>query len=163
MSNKTDCPYAHRLLGASTFIAEKSERRAPESLALVLLANLRLNDTLSEGNVRLSVLNIEGEAITVDLNGTKHNLTAETAMDSKPFESLKLFFGDEAKQAGAVGEIIERDPAIYRRRLGGWVLIDELVAYTGNVTYPKTERSIKKNSSPKLEREAKEEQLGFDF
>tara|TARA_R110001592_G_scaffold342386_4_gene632242 strand:+ start:4684 stop:5223 length:540 start_codon:yes stop_codon:yes gene_type:complete len=179
MNRKDLFPYANRTLGTQSLIFDKLERRNPEHLAMITLVNLKAGDFIVLEGKQFDVTEANDSTIkikgSIELVITKDSL-CDNALHA---EICKTIGRDPTARVEPIEHIIERDPALFRARVGGWVLIDELVSLAGNAQYPSSEdlRQIKQaleNKSKVTDKEKvarsksskppkKSVQLGFDF
>lgn len=173
MRNNALFPYIDRLLGFESLVFERPVRRSPENLAMIALANVKVKDSFLISNVE-SVITLASKNT---INITTGDVTETITPDNYKASTLFLFFLNEIteninKRIDVIGDVIERDPAVYRARVGGWVLNDELVRMTGNVRYTfEAEAAITgisaKNKelapTPLLKVLKKDDQEEFDF
>jgi hypothetical protein len=174
MNKRNFFPYNNRLLGAESLIFEKSERRNPENLAIVALANVKSGDIILVDDCRFEITRASKDIIEITVGDNVDVLNQDNYMDSKIIEGLtKAIALNINSRIDSIEQIIERDPALYRARTGGWVLIDELVRMTGNIQYcymdntkPKDIDAVKNKTAsipPELKPITKDDQMGFEF
>tara|TARA_B100000809_G_C15033842_1_gene492999 strand:+ start:198 stop:722 length:525 start_codon:yes stop_codon:yes gene_type:complete len=174
MRFKNEFPYVSRKLGLSTLKVDKEDGMSSIVLIKLGLSNLDAGAVFSDHeNNSYKVNNIgseSGEHICLSLSG---QIILDDHADSKAFqlfcEKISPLIQDGDK-SNALIKSIESDTAIYRARIGGWVINDNLVPYTGNVGYDVIVESKPKHmvdEAPTFELEIQEnvtqEQLGFVF
>lgn len=173
MNKKDLFPYANRALGTQELIFEKSERKTPEHLSIIAIANLKKGDKFSFEGEHFNVF--EASSTVIKIKGSSSLEITENNLRDNPLYSLmcKCIGKDIDGRVDSIEHIIERDPALYRARIGGWILIDELVKMTGNIQYPSSQRLKQKETkvANKIEMEdvipsnppQETIQMGFDF
>lgn len=180
MDRKDLFPYKNRTLGTEELIFDKSERKKPEHLAIVTIINLKKDDSFSIEGEQFSVKDVSATSVKIvgslDFEIVEGNLT-----DNPLFLALCQSIGkDIDSRVEAIEHIIERDPALFRARVGGWILIDELLDMSGNVQYPSSEELRQKEAAKNAKKAQKPDdiakvaesasrplnesvQMGFDF
>jgi len=176
MKKKDLFPYSNRSLGTESLIFDKDERKTPEHLALITLVNLQSGDHFILLDHHCTVMDCSPVSTEVSVGGDTETINEENMTESLLFKLLVDAIGlDINKRVSSIETIIERDPALYRARAGGWILIDELVSSSGNVQYPTMEYVIKKSDKVNVKNVSeknkptrfmqldKKSQMGFEF
>lgn len=177
MDRKNLFPYANRALGTQELIFEKSERKTPEHLSMIAIANLKKSDKLSLEGVQFNVAEVSDSIIKI--KGSSEFEITKTNLDDNPLYILLCgcIGKDIDTRVESIEHIIERDPALFRARIGGWILIDELVRMSGNVQYPSSKELRQRQQALNDETENKTKveevqpatppqgtvQMGFEF
>jgi hypothetical protein len=161
-------PYENRVLGMS----EKEFTNTTRNLALITIANLKLEDAIQFPAGKLVVTALDDNSISFTLKGEKNvNLSLpQNEVDTHNItDSIESLLGDFNNVAPELAEILERDPSVYRRQnKEGWVINNKLCLFTGNIRYQPL-RQTDTTAGPKLEvtvdTQAGEDgfQHGFDF
>jgi hypothetical protein len=174
MRFKKEFPYIGRKLGLSTLKVDKEDAMNPIVLIKFGLSNLDAGAVFRDhenNSYKVNSIGSElGEHICLSLGG---KVILDDHGDSEAFqlfcEKVSPLIQDGDKSNSLI-KSIESDTAIYRARIGGWVINDNLVPYTGNVRYDvivesKPEQMV--DEAPTFELEMQEnvtqEQLGFVF
>jgi hypothetical protein len=174
MKFKNDFPYISRKLGLSTFKVDREDGMNPIVLIKIGLSNLVVGDVFSDheyNNYKVNRIGDElGEHICLSL-GDKTIL--DDHVDSDVFKAFCEKISpliQAGNKSNFLIKAVESDTAIYRARVGGWVINDNLVPYTGNVRYDaivESEPEQMADEVPSFELEIQENvtqvQLGFVF
>ncbi len=174
MRFKNEFPYICRKLGLSTFKVGKEDGMNPNVLIKLGLSNLDSGAVFCDHENNTYKVNSIGSELNENIC---LSLDDEIILDDHAdSEAFKLFCKkispliQDSDTSNALIKAIERDSAIYRARVGGWVINDNLVPYTGNVRYDVIVESSPEqmvDEEPSFELEMQEnvshEQLGFVF
>jgi len=141
-------PYTHRKLGLQDHKVPKDDFQHMEkaNLVKIALANLSAGESFSDADGVDFLVKQTGEKVDDTLTIMKQGEEIFSGrVDDEGLkalcEELSYLFDHEEESKRPVHfpglvKAFESDPAGFRSRAGGWVIIDDLVPYSGNVTYP---------------------------
>lgn len=128
-------PYTNRQLGLQEMLTPKESCMEFAMLAMIFLANLKVNDRFSLDRHDFHVSHIDDHRIQFSCG---LQLNAEE-LSSAPLHAQLVCALKQCPPAysNKLCKILERDPAVYRLRTQqGWVVNDALCLMTGNIQYP---------------------------
>jgi len=157
MNRKDLYPYKNRLFGTEELIYEKPDKQLPDNLATITLVNLKADDHFDLNDTKFTVAGITADSIIMSY-GTQPNMQTEVITKANHTTCIthqhlsKAIGKDINARVESIEHIIERDPALFRARIGGWILIDGLVSMSGNVYYPSS-AELREKAKRKAEQE----------